>query len=110
NWLQEKNTPIVADNSYFYNKTYSKQNKESYFHHLPEDYDPDEPNTYLNRAVYSDKQASEVNYKINKWLLYRPLSFYDFPQTNGGLVSLDRIKDGAIMARFENKSEIYNAM
>src|SRR4029079_1399287 len=29
-WLQEKNVPITEDNFYFYNKTYSKQNKEAF--------------------------------------------------------------------------------
>jgi len=107
-WLQEVNTPIVNDNTYFYNKTFSKQNKEGYFSHLPEDYTPQ--NTHPNRAYYSKVQSSEVNYKVNNWLIYRPLSFHDFPQTNGKLISLDRVANREILARFENKTELYNAL
>src|SRR5207302_1835536 len=34
-WVQEYNVPIAQDNTYYYNITYSKQNKENLFTHLP---------------------------------------------------------------------------
>jgi hypothetical protein len=33
-WVQEEFTSIAYDNSYFYNVTFSKQNKENFFSHL----------------------------------------------------------------------------
>ena len=40
-WLQETNVPIAQDNTYYYNVTYSKQNKENVFSHLPPDWKDD---------------------------------------------------------------------
>jgi hypothetical protein len=41
-------------------------------------------------------------------LIYRPASFFDFPQNYGNLVSLDGIQNRATLARFENKTLLYN--
>jgi hypothetical protein len=38
NWLQESVVPIVFDNTYYYNVTFSKQNRENVFTHLPADW------------------------------------------------------------------------
>ena len=37
-WVQETNVSIALDNTYYYNVTYSKQNKENSFTHLPIDW------------------------------------------------------------------------
>jgi hypothetical protein len=102
-WLQEKNVPIVHDNYYIYNKTYSKQNKESYVSHLPFNFDPEEEcqQDYSHRAIYSDP---------NKWRIYKPVSFYDFPKNYGKLTAIDTITNNQILVRFENKSYLYNAL
>ena len=34
-WFQESVVPIVLDNTYYYNTTFSKQNTENFFSHLP---------------------------------------------------------------------------
>ena len=110
-WLQQSVVPIVFDNTYTYNVTYSKKNKENFFSHLPVDWDNDQ--CYTNfpfRAIYSDDQQSFVDNRINSWLIYRPVSFFDFPQNYGDLISLDGIQNKAILARFENKSLLYNTM
>ena len=110
-WLQESYVPIVQDNTYYYNVTYSKQNKENSFSHLPVDWNDNQ--CYTNfpfRAIYSDRQQSFTDNRINSWLIYRPISFFDFPQNYGDLVSLDGIQNRAILARFENKSLLYNTM
>jgi len=41
-------------------------------------------------------------------LTYRSLSYFDFPQNYGNLISLDGIQNKAVLARFENKSLMYN--
>jgi hypothetical protein len=108
-WLQEKNVPIVQDNTYYYNATYSKQNKENVFTHIPPDWEEDMCFTYYPfRAIYSDASIANADNKVNNWLVYRALSFHDFPQNYGALTSLDGIQNKAILARFENKSLLYN--
>lgn len=109
-WLQEVNVPIIHDNYYNYNQTYSKQNKENYFAHLREDWDPTKKcyTEFPNRAIWSDKSSLEEN--KNNWLLYRSASYFDFEKTNGELISIDNIQNNQLLVRFQNKSQIYNAL
>jgi hypothetical protein len=108
-WVQESYVPIVQDNTYYYNVTYSRQNKENLFTHLPIDWTEKFCYTHFPfRAIYSDIQVSYTDNTINNWLIYRPISKFDFPQNYGNLVSLDGIQNKSILARFENKSLLYN--
>jgi hypothetical protein len=110
-WVQEDNVSINFDNTYYYNVTFSKQNKENFFSHLPTDWTPDLcATTYPFRAIYSDQESNNVDDTFNNWLVYRPISFYDFPQNYGKLVSLDGIQNRSTLARFENKSLLYNTL
>lgn len=111
-WLQEAFVPIAYDNTYTYNKTFSKQNKENVFTTLPVDFDPNAACTYNfpNRAIYSEKQQDVINYKKNNWRIYRPAAVYDFPLTYGKLTAVDGIETRQLLARFENQSQIYNAL
>ena len=110
-WLQQTFVPIAFDNTYTYNVTYSRQNTDNYFSHLPNNWDNSQCNTVFPfRAIYSDPQVSDPTSKVNNWLIYRPVSYFDFPQSYGNLTSLDGIQNKAILARFENKSLLYNTM
>jgi hypothetical protein len=110
-WLQQTNVPIAFDNVYNYNTTYSRQNTDNFFSHLPENWSNNQCNTVFPfRAIYSDAQSSDPTVKINNWLIYRPVAFFDFPQSYGNLVSLDGIQNKAVLARFDNKSLLYNTM
>ena len=107
-WFQESRVPIALDNTYYYNTTFSKQNVENFFSHLPADWV--KQLCYRNfpfRAIYSDRQESYSDNRINSWLIYRPVSFFDFPQNYGNLISLDGIQNRATLARFENKTLLY---
>jgi len=107
-WFQESKVPIAFDNTYYYNTTFSKQNTENFFSHLPVDWQ--QQLCYRNfpfRAIYSDKQESYSDNRVNSWLIYRPVSFFDFPQNYGNLISLDGIQNRATLARFENKTLLY---
>lgn len=111
NWLQESFVSIANDNTYNYNVTYSKQNKENYFSHLPADWKDKQCFTrFPFRAIYSDPETSEPNNRVNNWLTYRPMAFFDFPQTYGKLTSIDGIDNRQLLVRFENKTLLYNAL
>ncbi len=109
-WVQEDYVPIAQDNTYYYNVTFSKQNKENTFTHLPYDWDSVCFTNFPFRAIYSDSEAFTTSPTGNNWLIYRANSFFDFPQNYGPLVSLDGIQNKAILARFENKSLLYNTL
>jgi hypothetical protein len=69
-WFQEANVSIQNDNTYYYNTTFSKQNKENNFTHLPPDWTPDKCFTVFPfRAIYSDLQNTDANVKVNNWLI-----------------------------------------
>ncbi len=108
-WVQESYVSIAFDNTYHYNPTYSKQNKENFFSHLPNDWEEKLCYTHFPfRAIYSDSQEQNADIRVNNWLIYRATSLFDFPQNYGNLISLDGIQNRAILARFENKSLMYN--
>jgi len=110
-WVQESFVSIAQDNTYYYNTTYSKQNRENFFSHLPVNWDPTACLTsFPFRAIYSEPQITDVNNVVNNWLIYRAVSYFDFPQNYGKLVSLDGIENKAVLARFENKSLLYNTL
>jgi hypothetical protein len=107
-WVQQSFVPIAQDNTYYYNVTYSKQNRENTFTHLPIDWDKPCYTYYPFRAIYSDSQNIDADNRVNSWLIYRAISYYDFPQNFGDLISLDGIQNKAVLARFENKTLMYN--
>jgi hypothetical protein len=108
-WLQETFVSIANDNTYNYNVTYSKQNKENFFSHLPPDWEDKLCFTnYPFRAIYSDLQNTDADNRVNNWLIYRSTSYFDFPQNFGKLTSLDGIQNKAVLARFENKTLMYD--
>jgi hypothetical protein len=108
-WLQQSFVPIAQDNTYYYNTTFSKQNRENTFTHLPPDWEARLCFTnYPFRTIYSDAQNIDADNRVNNWLIYRAISYFDFPQNYGNLISLDGIQNKAILARFENKTLMYN--
>jgi hypothetical protein len=109
-WVQQTNVPIALDNTYYYNASYSKQNTENFFSHIPQGWTGICQTNYPFRAIYSDQQVSDPTNRINNWLTYRAVSYFDFPQNYGDLTALDGIQNKAILARFENKSLLYNTM
>lgn len=107
-WLQEVVVPIIRDNFYIYNKSYSKQNKETSFSHLKEDFDPNKlcQTNFPNRLIYSQK--SNLEETKNNWLVYRPVSLFHFPKEYGGLTAIDGLEDRRLLVRFENRGQLYN--
>ena len=110
-WLQESFVSILNDNTYTYNVTFSKQNKENFFSFLPPDWEDKLCFThYPFRAIFSEPQVTNSDIRVNNWLIYRPAALFDFPQNYGKLTSVDGIDNRQVLARFENKSLLYNAM
>jgi len=109
-WVQESFVPIAQDNTYYYNVTFSKQNKESYFSHLPIEWNINCHTYYPFRAIVSDTQNRDADARVNAWLTYRAASYFDFPQNYGKLISLDGVQNSQVLARFENKSLLYHSM
>lgn len=107
-WVQEHFVSIANDNTYHYNTTFSKQNKENTFTHLPLDWEDICYTHFTFRGIYSNMRESEPTNRVNNWLIYTPASYFDFPQNYGKLTSLDGIQNKAVLARFENKSLLYN--
>lgn len=107
-WLQESTVPIRFDNFYHYNGTYSAQNLSPNF-----PYRLKYPNleclvNHQNRVIYSD-QASKSNFLSDKWQVYRPGNYYDFPKMGGKLIDLNASESERVYARFENTTKVYNA-
>ena len=107
-WVQESFVTIAQDNTYHYNVTFSKQNRENTFTNLPIDWDKPCYTYYPFRAIYSDPQNIDADNRVNNWRIYRAISYFDFPQNFGDLISLDGIQNKAVLARFENKTLMYN--
>lgn len=109
-WLQETNTSIVWDNTYTYNKTYSKQNHETAFILLRPDWAPDQTCyiNYNNRCIWSDQSSLEET--KNNWLVYKPANMNDFPKTFGALEAIDALDNREVLIRYENYWELYNVL
>jgi hypothetical protein len=110
-WVQESFVTIAQDNTYYYNGSFSKQNTENYFSHIPANFEFDDcTSNYPFRAIFSDPQIATADTTVNNWLTYRASAYFDFPQNYGALTSLDGIDKGQVLARFENKALLYNAL
>lgn len=104
-WTQESRVPIVTPNYYFYNQTYSKQNKETVSNLLPADFDNSQVicrSERPNRVIYSQQG-------IENWNQFSANDFWDFPLSNGKLIDLKGIEQQAVLARQENTSQVFNA-
>jgi hypothetical protein len=101
-WLQEKNVSPAEDNHYFYNNTYSKQNKEHSYWQYPEMFEPGRMCrvAHPNRIIYSNG---------TQWLTYKANDFYDFPLSNGKLVAVNGIENDKVLVRSENTTQVFNA-
>lgn len=109
-WFEEANVPIKEDNTYIYNRTYSKQNHEtpicrSCIRTLKDL----TCNTHDdNLVIYSEQNEQER--KNDNWLVFKANNFYNFPLTLGKVISVDGIEDDKILVRLENATRLYNAI
>jgi hypothetical protein len=108
-WLEEGNIPLSTDNYYYYNKTYSKQNKESNIctSCILEYKDLTCQTENYNRLIYSDPVDTEN--KNDNWQIFKANNYYDFPLTLGKLVTADGIEHDKVLVRLENGTQIFSA-
>ncbi len=107
-WFEEKNVPIATDNSYIYNRTYSKQNHETpicaecikYFFNLQCTTTDD------NLVIYSEPDGVGT---ADNWLIFKANNRTNFPLTLGKLIGIDGIENDKVLVRFENTFQIFNA-
>lgn len=101
-WLQEKNVKPTEDNYYFYNRTYSMQNKLHPYGQYSYSFEPgrDCRVNHPNRIIYSNGQ---------RWLTYKANDYYDFPLSNGKLIGVDGIENDKVLVRSENTTQVFNA-
>lgn len=107
-WLEEKYVPIKEDNTFFYNRTYSKQNTESTicascltFEDLkcqPQDY---------NKLIYSEPTSTED--KNDNWLIFKANNNHNFPLKLGRLISADGIENDKVLVRLEKGVQMFPA-
>lgn len=107
-WLQENKVSITEDNYYFYNTTYSKQDKEGFIGVESPDLDLRICKAVHPSRVISSPQSFNDN-KVDNWLIFKPNDYFDFPLANGRVIGLDGIESDKVLVRFENTSKIFNA-
>lgn len=108
-WFEEEIVPIQTDNYYFYNRTYSKQNKESVICNscILDIKDLTCQSENYNRLIYSEPADTEN--KNDNWLIFKANSYYDFPLTLGKLITADGIENDKVLVRLEKGTQIFNA-
>jgi len=111
-WLQEKNVAINQDNFYFYDKTYSKQNKEG-FHYVNDiNFQPyKECKTIHNNRIIYSMQGGEIDDSDLKdsYLINKALDAHDFTLVNGELTGLHEIESEKLLVTFENNTQVFSA-
>jgi hypothetical protein len=111
-WLQESTVPIKMDNSYHYDRSFSKQPTET-FNFI---YDVNfkglqECKTKREQRVIYSAQALNIddsNYS-DGYLVNKALDYYDFSKKGGKVISIEGIEGDRVLVRQENTSYIYNA-
>lgn len=107
NWLQEKTVPILHDNKYNYNATYSIQNNNELIQSF-NNYRFDKlcQFDFPNRIIYSQKSNNEENF--DNWLKYYANNYYDFDKSNGKITGVHSLDNNKLLVLFENTFQIFN--
>lgn len=102
-WLQQENVNISEDNTYFYNKVYSKQNKEMPFVIDGPTFEPDRDClvSHPNRIIFTTNE---------NWLIFRANDFFDFPLSSGRIVGVDGIENQTVLVRTINGTHIFKSI
>lgn len=106
-WLQEKTVPILYDNKYNYNATYSSQNNQDFIESFNNfNFDKLCQYDFSNRVIYSEKSNNEENF--DNWLKYSANNYFDFNKSNGKITGIHGLENNKLLVKFENTFQIYN--
>lgn len=107
-WLQEKNVPIKEDNTFIYNKDYSKQNKESAIKKItPNSVFNEDVTTKFSRRIINTEKSNILNENDN-WLIIKANNGKNVDPRYGAIYGIDGIEEEAVLVRGENSSFIFN--
>lgn len=114
-WLQPDGGvehPINYPNTYNYNRTFSKQNKEDLSLVNDINFFKDKDNIFhSNRVIYS-RQGAEIENPLyrDNYLYFNPIDSGEFSLEDGKIISIDAIESEQILIRMENNMRIANAL
>lgn len=111
-WTQEKNVPITEPNTFYYNNIYSLPVSNTPYKLLDSTFSKERQlllSNQDNATIWSEKDVDE-NSPVDPWLIFKPLNWYEFPYDYGKLIELKAIEGGQVLARFEDKQLILNAV
>lgn len=111
-WTQEKNVPISEPNRFYYNNTYSLSVSNTPYKILDTSFSKERQELLSNQenaTIWSEKDQDE-NSPVDPWLIFKPLNWYEFNSDYGKLIELKSIEQGQVLARFEDKQLILNAV
>jgi hypothetical protein len=111
-WTQQKNVPISEPNTFFYNNTYSRPVSNRPYKRLGSTFSTERQLILANQenaTIWSEQDVDE-NSPVDPWLIFKPLNWYEFPYNYGELVELKGIEGGQVLARFEDRQLILNAV
>lgn len=111
-WTQEKNVSITEPNTFYYNNIYSLPVSNTPYKLLDSSFSKERQLLLANQnnaTIWSEKDNDE-NSPVDPWLIFKPLNWYEFPYDYGKLIELKAIEGGQVLARFEDKQLILNAV
>ena len=111
-WTQQKNVPISEPNTFFYNNTYSLPVSNTPYKYLGSTYSSirQEIVAKQDNAVIVSQTDNDENSPVDPWLIFKPLDWFEFSAEYGKLIELKGIENGQILARFEDRQLILNAV
>ena len=109
-WTQEATVPIREPNVFKYNPVYSKNSISIRNRTLKTTYNKefDDCVQDMPNGIMASLPDSTENSLYDPWLIYRPLDTFEFPSNYGKLRDIIDVESGAILARFNNTSVLYN--
>tara|TARA_R110000868_G_scaffold1729_5_gene13941 strand:+ start:30346 stop:36363 length:6018 start_codon:yes stop_codon:yes gene_type:complete len=102
---------INFDNSYYYNKDYSKANKENLGYTLNPNFEQTKEDCkaeHSNRVIYS-LQDNDNNDRFDGNLVYLANNYHDFSKAGGKLSIIKGIENNKVLVIQENQASVFNA-
>jgi len=102
---------IEYDNTYLYQREYSKENRENPNYSLRADFEQEKEDckaVHQNRLIYS-LQDNDNNDRFDGNLVYLPNNFYDFPKSGGKVTLVFGSNNSKVIVLQEDQCSIFNS-